>query len=211
MTDQWMIRGVEYSNCNCAYGWGSQFNAPLTQGLCAALDSGYIAEGYFNETQLDGLSYVLLLQWPHEMVAGNGKQQIFIDQRANSAQREALRKILHGESTRPGATHFFSFNRRISTVLAPQFVPIDIAINVPARKAMVYVPGILESFGQPLRDPVTGTAVRACINLPDGSETTRAEVGNGSTWAQAGITLNLSESYGQFNLLHVNQDGWVRT
>jgi hypothetical protein len=210
MADQWMIRGVEFSNCNCAYGCGCQFNAPLTQGFCEALGSGYIEEGYFNRTRLDGLSYVLLLQWPDDMIAGNGKQQVFIDRRANGGQREALRKILHGEATSPGATHFFVFNRRMSEVLAPQFVPIEIAIDVNARKAKVNVPGVLESYGQPLTDPLTGAPFRARINLPDGLESTRAEVGNGSTRAEAGITLNLLESYGQFNLLQINQDGWIR-
>lgn len=210
MSDQWMLRGVEFSNCNCTYGCGCQFNAPSTNGFCEAMGSGHIEEGYFNDTRLDGLNYVMLLQWPGEIAQGNGSQQIFIDARADVSQRAALSKILHGEATAPGATHFFVFNSTMSNVLEPQFVPIDLSIDVEARQATVQVPGLLESTGTPIPNPHTGGDHRARINLPDGFEYTVAEVGNGSTKAQAGITLNLSNSYGQFNILHMNQNGVIR-
>ena len=210
MADQWMIRGTEYVNCNCTYGCGCQFNAPSTNGFCEAMGSGHIGEGYFNDTRLDGLNFVILLKWPGEIAQGNGTQQVLIDERADAKQREALRKILHGESTAPGATHFFVFNSTMSTVLDPLFVPIKLSIDVEARRANVHVPDLLESTGTPIANPFTGGEYRARINLPDGFEYTVAEVGNGSTKAQAGIRLNLANSYGQFNLLHMNQDGVIR-
>jgi hypothetical protein len=210
MADKWMLRGVEYGNCNCHYGCGCQFNAPSTHGFCEALQAGHIEEGYFNDTRLDGLKYVMLLQWPGEVAEGNGKQQIMIDEQANANQREALRKVLHGESTAPGSTHFFVFNSTMSNVLEPLFVPIDLSIDVEARQATVHVPDLVESTGTPITDPFTGGDFRARINLPGGFEYTVAEIGNGSTKAQAGITLNLSDSYGQFNILHMNQDGVIR-
>ena len=211
MADQWMLHGVEYSNCNCSYGCGCQFNAPSTHGFCEALGAGSIEEGYFNDTRLDGLNYVMLLQWPGEVAEGNGTQQIMIDKRANVEQRDAFRKILHGESTAPGSTHFFVFNSTMSNVLEPLFVPIDLSIDVEARQATVHVPDLVESTGTPITDPFSGGDFRARINLPGGFEYTVAEVGNGSTKAQAGITLNLSNSYGQFNILHMNQDGVIRS
>jgi hypothetical protein len=210
MADQWMVRGVEFSNCNCTYGCGCQFNAPSTKGFCEAMASGHIEEGYFNDTRLDGLNYVILLQWPGEIAQGNGSQQVLIDSRGDVSQREAFAKILHGESTAPGATHFFVFNSTMSNVLKPLFVPIDLSIDVEARQATVNVPGLVESTGTPIPNPFTGRDHRARIHLPDGFEYTVAEVGNGSTKARAGITLNLSNSYGQFNILHMNQDGVIR-
>ena len=210
MADQWMLRGVEYSNCNCSYGCGCQFEAPSTHGFCEAMGSGHIEEGYFNDIRLDGLNYVMLLQWPGEVAAGNGKQQIMIDERANADQREALRKILYGESTVPGATHFFVFNSTMSNVLETLFVPIEFSIDIEARQATVNVPDLVESTGIPITNPFTGGDHRARINLPEGFEYTVAEIGSGSTKAQAGITLNLSNSYGQFNILHMNQDGVIR-
>jgi hypothetical protein len=210
MVDQWMLRGVGYANCNCAYGCPCQFNAKTTHGFCEAMGAGRIDEGFFNDTRLDGLNYVMLLQWPGEVAEGNGKQQVMIDERADADQREALRKILHGESTAPGATHFFVYNSTMSEVLETLFVPIELSIDVDAREAKVSVPGLVESHGAPIVNSHSGQPSRARIDLPNGFEYTLAEVGNGTTQAYAGITLNLSNSYGQFNILHMNQDGVIR-
>jgi hypothetical protein len=67
--------------------------------------TGHIDEGTFNDTKLDGLDWALLLYWPGEIAQGNGTEQVIIDERCDAEQRESLRKILHGESTAPGATH----------------------------------------------------------------------------------------------------------
>ncbi len=98
----------------------------------------------------------------------------------------------------------------MSEVLEPQYVPIEVSIDVDAWKAEVTVPGMVESKGTPITNPFTGGPFRGHINLPDGFEYTVAEVGNGSTRTQAGRTLNLSDSYGQFNILRMNQDGVIR-
>ncbi len=209
--DRWMIRGVEYGNCNCAYGCPCQFNAPSTNGFCQTVVSGRIDEGYFNDIRLDGLTWVLLIQWPGEIVEGNGKQQAIIDERADASQREALRKILHGESTAPGATHFFVYNSTMSQVLDTLYKPIELAIDIEARKANLNVPGLVESKGSPIIDPHSGNEHRARINLPHGFEYTVAEMGNATSRTQAGIVMEMSNSYGQFNILHMNQDGVIRS
>ncbi len=210
MADQWMVRGVEYGNCNCAYGCPCQFNSPTTNGNCEAVVTGHIDEGHFGDTKLDGLNWAMLVWWPGEIADGNGRQQAIIDERADDDQREALRKILHGEATKPGATHFFVYNSTMSEVLDPIFAPIELEIDVDARSARVNVPGLVESRGSPIVDPNTGDEHRARINLPNGFEYTVAEMGSGTTKATAGIELDLSNSYGQFNVLHMNQDGVIR-
>lgn len=210
MADRWMIRGSEFANCNCAWGCPCQFNAPSTHGSCEAVSSGHIDEGVFNETRLDGLNWIMLLQWPGEIAEGNGRQQFIIDERAETAQREALRKILHGESTAPGATHFYVFNSTMSEVLETLYARVEVEIDVEARKARAQVPDLIDSRGSPIIDPHSGREFRAGIGLPDGFEYRYAEMGTGDSTARAGIELTLSGSYGQFNLLHINQDGVVR-
>ncbi len=210
MADRWMLRGKEYGNCNCAWGCPCQFNAPSTHGFCQAIVAGHIDEGYFNEIRLDGLNFVLLLQWPGEIAEGNGKQQAIIEERADAAQREALRKIIYGESTTPGATHFYVYNSTMSQVLAPLHAPVELEIDVEARTARLDVPGLVESEGSPIVNAHTGGYHRARIHLPDGFEYTIAEMGTGTSRAQAGIQMQLSGSYGQFNILHMNQDGVIR-
>lgn len=46
--------------------------------------------------------------------------------------------------------------------------------------------------------------------MPDGLHYTYAEMGNGNTTARAGVELDFKDSYGQFNVLHMNQDGVIR-
>jgi hypothetical protein len=210
MPDRWTLRGLEYTNCNCALGCPCQFNAPTTHGHCEALVAGVIDEGHFNDTRLDGLHWALVVKWPGEIAEGNGRCLTYVDERGDGAQREALRKILHGESTRPGATHFFVFHSTMSEVLAPRFVPIELAIDVPARRARVRIPGALDSEGSPIIDPHSGNEHRAEIRLPNGFEYTVAEVGTGRTRARGDLELELAGSHAHLNLLHMNQDGVIR-
>jgi len=205
-----MIRGSEYGNCNCDWGCPCQFGSPSTHGSCEAVISGHIEEGYFGETRLDGLDWVMTVWWPGEIASGNGRQQAIIDERADDAQRDALRKILYGEDTAPGATHFFVYNSTMSEVLDPVYAPIELEIDVDARRGRIHVPGLVESTGTPITDPISGAESRSRINLPNGFEYTVAEMGTGTSKATGAIQLDLADSYGQFNILHMNQDGVIR-
>ena len=210
MADQWMVRGAEYGNCNCDYGCPCQFQSPTTHGNCEAVVGGIIEEGYFNETRLDGLKWALVLYWPGEIAEGNGRQQAIIDESADAAQREALRKILHGESTAPGATHFFVYNSTMSEVLDPIYTALDVEIDVEARQGRINVPGLVESRGVPITNRFDGSDYRARIQLPNGFEYTTAEMGSGTSTVRTAIALDLADSYGQFNIMHLNQDGVIR-
>jgi hypothetical protein len=210
MPDRWTIRGLQYVNCNCALGCPCQFNAPTTYGHCEAVAAGVIDEGHFNETRLDGLRWALLVQWPGEIAEGNGRWQAIIDERGNAAQREALRKILYGESTKPGATHFYVFRSTMAEVLDPLYAAIELSIDVSARRARLRIPDVVESDGSPILDPHSGNEHRVQIHLPNGFEYTVAEVATGRTRAQRGVELHLEASHAHMNLLHMNQDGVIR-
>ncbi|MEN3317213.1 MAG: hypothetical protein V7643_614 [Mycobacterium sp.] len=171
---------------------------------------GHIEEGNFNGTNLDGLNWAVLMYWPGEVAEGNGTQQAIIDERADLPQREGLRKILHGESTAPGATHFYVYNSTMSTVLDTLYAPIVLSIDVYQRMASLKIDDLVESRGTPIISPHTGEPTRSRINMPDGIHYIFAEMGNGNTKARAGVELDLKDSYGQFNVLHVNQDGMIR-
>src|SRR5438105_4897907 len=101
---KWMIKGREFVNCNCSYGCPCQFNALPTHGDCKAVASFEFTEGYHGDTRLDGLRAVAVLAWPGPIHEGKGEALIIIDERANSAQREAMLRILSGQDTEPGAT-----------------------------------------------------------------------------------------------------------
>ncbi len=210
MADQWSLLGVEFGNCNCAWGCPCQFGSKTTYGNCEAVVGGHIEEGNFNDTRLDGLDWAIVIWWPGEIADGQGSQQIIIDESADPDQREALRKILHGESTAPGSTHFFVYNSTMSKVLETLYRPIELSIDVEARRGRLKIDGIVESEGKPLISAFDGSEVRSRIHLPNGFEYTYAEMANGSTKAVGEIKLDLNDSYSQFNILHMNQDGVIR-
>ena len=211
MSDQWMIRGTEFTNCNCNSGCPCQFGSPSTHGFCEAVSAGVIEEGHFNDTRLDGLKWALLLHWPGEIAAGNGTEMAIIDERANSAQRAALKKILYGESTKPGSTHFYVFASTCSSIREPAFAPIQLTIDIEGRKADLSIPGLVEATGRPMISPFNGEPMRHGIHLPNGFEYTYAEVGQGVTRSTAPIALDLKQSHVHFNVLHMNQDGVIRS
>jgi hypothetical protein len=210
MSDQWMLNGAEFSNCNCAWGCPCQFNSPTTYGHCEAVAATSIAEGHYDDVRLDGLNFVLLYSWPGEIADGNGKMQVLIDERADEAQFEAIRKISHGESTNPGATHYYVFNSTMTEVLEPIRTAVDLSIDVEARKADLNVPGLVSSSGSPITDPNSGEEFVAMIQLPGGFEYTTAHMGTGSSKVTAGIRMDLNDSYGQFNVIAMTQDGVIR-
>ena len=206
----WSIKGPSYGTCNCNWGCPCQFNAPPTDGTCRGLDAMRVNEGHFGDVSLDGLCWVMTVSWPGAIHEGNGAQQMIIDARADEEQREALVKILHGEETEPGATFFQIFNATMSTVHEPLFTPIEFSVDVDKRTARLVVPGIIESAGEPIRNPITGEEHRVRVTLPNGFEYTEAEYGSGSTKATGAIKLDLTDSYGQFAMLHLTQSGPVR-
>lgn len=206
----WHIKGPEYSNCNCAWGCPCQFNALPTNGSCAALAAMRIDEGHFGDTRLDGLRWVGTFRWPGPVHEGNGIQQMFIDERADAGQREALIAILHGKETAPGATHFQVFNSMTSEVLAPLFTRIDIDVDVDSCHARVAVPDLVESTGTPMRSPFSGQDHRVRVSLRNGFEYSEAEFGSGSTTTKGAIELDFKDSYGQFAYIHLTQNGVVK-
>ena len=40
------------------------FSSPTTHGHCEAIEAGHIDEGEYDGTRLDGLNYLMLVQWP---------------------------------------------------------------------------------------------------------------------------------------------------
>lgn len=209
MTD-WMLNGEQFGSCNCAYGCPCQFGWPEpTNGWCEAIIGGHIEEGYYGDTRLDGLNWALLLKWPGPIPEGNGTQLAVIDEKATPEQRQALSQILYGKDTEPGATHFFVYNSTMSTVLDPVFAPVEFECDIEARRGRTAAPGLFEVEGTPIIDEGSGSEVRARIDRPDGFEYRIAEVGNGSGRSYGAVEVQTSNSYAQFNRLHLTQAGVV--
>ena len=206
----WYVEGVEFGNCNCAYGCPCQFEQRPTHGACRGFEVVRIERGHFGEVPLDGLCAALLYAWPGAIFEGEGEMQAIIDERADRAQRNALATILHGGETQDAATHWWVYHAMSRTVQAPLFTAIVGAGAAPRRRARVLIPGILESTGRPIRSPATGDEHRVRIDIPNGIEFELAEIGSATTKASGAIALDLDDTYGQFNILRHSGTGVVR-
>jgi hypothetical protein len=129
-----------------------------------------IEEEYFGAIRLDGLRAALITSWPGAIREGNGTMQVIIDERADESQRDALLKILTGGETDDMATIWWVFSAMCPNKLEPLFLPIEVAIDVEARRGHIWIPGIIETIGEPIRNPVTGAQHRARIQMPEGVE-----------------------------------------
>jgi hypothetical protein len=83
-------------------------------------------------------------------------------------------------------------------------------VDLEARAARVSIPGVLESVGRPIKG-ATGQQYRVRIEIPNGIEFERAEVGSATTTSTGAIKLDLKDTYGQFNVLRHSRRGVVHT
>ncbi len=208
-TIDWSIKGEEFSNCNCSYGCPCQFNALPTHGFCCAVCGYEIEQGHFGDVKLDGLRSAGIYKWPGPVHKGNGTMQLIVDEKADARQRDALLKILTGQETKEMATVWWVFSAMSPHKLEPIFAPIDFEVDVDARRARLVVPGIIESVGEPIRNPVTGLEHRVRIDLPSGFEYRLAEIGSGRSTTGGQIKLELVDTYGQFARIHLSNEGIV--
>jgi hypothetical protein len=206
---EWFVKAREFSNCNCSYGCPCQFNALPTHGNCMASIGYQIDEGRFGDVKLDGLRAVATYKWPGAVHQGNGTMQLIIDERADGRQRDALLRVMSGKETKDMATVWWVYAAMCPTKLEPLFKPIEFEVDVDARRARLVVPGVVETVGEPIRNPVTGAEHRARIDLPNGFEYRLGEVASGTTKATAGVPLEMNKSWGLFANIHLSHAGVV--
>jgi len=206
----WRLKGRELVNCSCEYGCNCQFGGLPDKTYCHAAFSMVIDEGEHGDVDLGGLHIAAVFKWPGPIHEGKGEAAAFVDERADAAQREALLRIMTGQDTDPFATVFAVFATTIETMHEPQFVPIEMEVDVDGRTGRTKVGDVLTMTGEPIRSPVDGREIRARIDLPDGFEYTLAEIGSVSSRSPGPVPLELNNSYGQFAHLHLDSHGIVR-
>ena len=210
MAVEWRVRGTELANCNCAFGCPCQFNALPTYGDCRASIGYQIEEGHFGGVRLDGLRAVMMVSWPGPVHEGNGTMQLVIDERADPAQRDALIQIMTGAETEDMATMWWIYSAMSPNKLGPLFRPIEYEVDIDRRRGRFRVAGIVDTTGEPIKNPVTGDEHRVRIDIPHGFEYRVAEIGSATTRASGAIPLpGLENTYGQFARIDLSNKGIV--
>ncbi len=149
---KWSFKADYIESCNCTYACPCNFVGFPTDGICEALVAYHIQYGYYENTPLDGLDFVLAWAWPNAIHDGNGTAAFFITDRASPEQRQALAQIVTGKAGGKGP--FAVFATTYTTTYEPQFVPIEIVVD--GFNSRFNVPGVLDVAIQGFTDPVSG-------------------------------------------------------
>lgn len=120
MSTQWDLQGEYLESCTCKEACPCLFVGPPTEGDCSALVGWHIVKGQFDKMPLDGLNVVVALHSPGHMAEGNWKVVLYVDERADESQREALGGIFGGQH----GGHPAMLASFIGEVLGVEYLPI---------------------------------------------------------------------------------------
>jgi len=94
----WKVEGTYVEACNCEAVCPCIFFSPPTEGSCTVMIGWHVDRGEFDGTSLDGLNAALLAHSPGHMKDGNWKVALYVDERADGAQNQALTGIFSGQA-----------------------------------------------------------------------------------------------------------------
>ena len=148
--ESWRIQGDAIEACSCDIVCSCNFGGAPTPGLCEAIIGYRVQEGHHGGTRLDGLSFVLYLQMPGKPYDGNWTLGVYLDERANEQQVEALGTVLSGQA----GGMFGALSGLIGTALPPKQVPIS--FETVDGEHRITVPGLLEVGSERIPNPMPG-------------------------------------------------------
>jgi hypothetical protein len=195
----WRIRGDYFENCNCDVVCPCLFstNPPMTstptQGACEVPFAFHIDEGAFGDTSLDGLNAVVILRTPGPMGEGNASVALYVDERGDDAQREALTAIFSGAAGGPMGL----LAPLVSEVVGVSSAPITFAQDGTRRSAEI--PGVVSLAVQAVPSIAPDDAIWAANAHPFAPAGVALAVGEeGSTYNDYGMSWDNSGKNGHY-------------
>jgi hypothetical protein len=178
------MKGEYFKNCSCVPGCPCDTHGyPGPNEFCEGIVGMNVLEGNFDDVDLSGVKWVLVVHWPKALHDGNGTGEIYIDESTNDEQRQALGQILSGEA---GGPIFEILSSIITTVHGPNFAPIEWEFDKENRRARISVEGRIETTSEPLTVPATDDEQRIRVQMPNGFEYKEAEVALASLLSSTG-------------------------
>ena len=148
---KWTMEADYLQACNCDYGCPCEFDAPPTQGFCEGVGDWRINRGRYGNVALDGLGLGFAVRFPGAMHEGNGTLVVFVDERANAQQREALLAIASGQT---GGMPFELFAAIVSNPLEPRFVSFQ--FDIKGKDSSATLGDAVSMAFEPIKNPLTG-------------------------------------------------------
>lgn len=153
----WNLSGEYLENCNCDVLCPcitSSLAGPADQDRCYVPLAMHITKGNNNDVSLDDLGAILVVDSPAVMGSGGWRVALYVDERADETQRQALVAIMSGAL---GGTPAMLAGL-IGEQLGVKFVPITFQSHDDTRR--VTVPGIMDFEVTGIRAPDASAVMR---------------------------------------------------
>ena len=187
---QWHVVGDWFDVCRCDIPCPCEFAQAPTDNYCEGVLAWHIREGHYGDVRMDGLSLIGLGTFEGNIWAGETKTDIglFIDERADESQRQALQMIFGGQAGGWPA----GFTELIGEMRGIEFVPIEFEVADDLAYWRATIPGKVEAVAEALTGPTTPEGQRVQLLHPPGSEV--GPSGTVATWGRA--TADRAEGFG---------------
>jgi hypothetical protein len=139
MAQEWNVAGTYFEACNCDAACPCVFLSPPTEGECKALLAWHIDTGNFGDVSLDGLNVTMFIHSPGNMIEGNWKAALYLDERATQNQKDGLAQIFSGQA----GGHPAALAPLIDQVLGVNSVPIE--YQAEGKRRSLRIPNLAEA------------------------------------------------------------------
>ncbi len=149
----WQLTGEYFENCSCDILCPcitSSMQGPADTERCLVPLICHVREGSSDGVSLDDLSFIMVVDSPAVMGEGGWRVALYLDERADQSQQDALGAILSGQQGGPPEM----LAPLIGEMLGVKTVPIRYESNGGRKR--VEVPGIMEFEVEGLTNPMTG-------------------------------------------------------
>jgi hypothetical protein len=187
---QWHVVGDWFDVCRCDIPCPCEFAQAPTDNWCEGVLAWHIREGHYGDVRLDGLSVIAIGAFEGNLWAGEGKATMgmFIDEKSDDQQREALQMIFSGQAGGFPA----QFAEFIGEVRGVEFAPIEFEVAEDLGSWRAEIPGKVLASAEALTGPTTPLGERVQLLNPPGSEV--GPSGNVATWGRA--TADRAQAFG---------------
>jgi hypothetical protein len=196
---RWKIAGDYFENCNCdvvcpcLFSSGPVLTGKPTYGFCEVAIAFHIDQGSYGDATLDGLNAVLTARTTGVMAEGDWSVAVYLDERADERQRDALQNIFTGSAGGP----LGGLAPLISNVLGIKSVPIT--YQKQGKRRAVEIPNLMHMavHAAPGLDPEK--EIMAANAHPFAPEGVALAVGDpGSTWTDYAMRWDNSGKNGHY-------------
>ncbi|MDQ3840730.1 MAG: DUF1326 domain-containing protein [Thermoproteota archaeon] len=145
----WKLEGDYFDGCNCKNICPCIFALDPTEGDCKGLAAWHIEKGHFvnrnndnnSSINLANLNVIMSIHAPGHMFTGpKWKMALYLDERANNDQKDALTKIFTGQVGGEFVTEVISST---GEMLGIRSVPIEFDIEGKKRR-IIKIPSLVE-------------------------------------------------------------------